>query len=179
MSATRQSSARWNQSTLGEMLTVIRGVSYKKEHASGEPGKGTLPILRATNIQDGLVFEDLVHVPKDYVSDEQILWPGDIVIAASSGSRHIVGKAAQLTTDWKGSFGAFCFGLRPKPGIDSRFLAWFFQTSEYRNRVSELSAGVNINNLRAKHIEETPFRYPSSGKSTRNDGLFARRRISK
>jgi len=161
MSVTRQPSARWNQSTLGEMLTVIRGVSYKKEHASGEPGKGTLPILRATNIQDGLVFEDLIHVPKDYVSDEQMLRPGDIVIAASSGSRHIVGKAAQLTTDWQGSFGAFCFGLRPKPGIDSRFLAWFFQTSEYRNRVSELSAGVNINNLRAKHIEETPFRFPS------------------
>ncbi|HMP90207.1 MAG TPA: restriction endonuclease subunit S, partial [Kiritimatiellia bacterium] len=161
MSTTRHSVKQWNQSTLGEMVTVIRGVSYKKEHASSEPGSGTLPILRATNIQAGILFDDLVYVPKQYVSDEQLLCSGDIVIAASSGSRKIVGKAAQLKTDWKGSFGAFCFGLRPKPGIDSRFLAWFFQTSEYRNRVSELSAGVNINNLRAKHIVEIPFRYPS------------------
>ena len=145
---------------LGELLIVIRGVSYKKEHASNEPAPDHVPILRATNIQDGLVFEDLVYVPRSYVSEEQILHRGDIIIAASSGSRSIVGKAAQLTTEWSGSFGAFCFGLRPKPGVNPGFLAWFLQTSEYRNRVSELSAGVNINNLRAKHIEETPIPLP-------------------
>lgn len=147
-------SVGWRRAELGELLTVIRGVSYKKEHASSEPAPDFVPILRATNIQSGLVFEGFVHVPKTYVSDEQYLRLGDIVIAASSGSRSVVGKAAQLTTDWKGSFGTFCFGLRPKPGVNPRYLAWFLQSSEYRNRVSELSAGVNINNLRAQHIEQ-------------------------
>ena len=147
-------SVGWREAKLGELLTVIRGVSYKKEHASRESAPDLVPILRATNIQNGLVFEDFVHVPRKYVSDEQYLRPGDIVIAASSGSRSIVGKAAQLTTEWNGSFGTFCFGLRPKPGVNPRYLAWFLQTSEYRNRVSELSAGVNINNLRAQHIEQ-------------------------
>jgi len=149
--------AGWTKSKLGELLTVIRGVSYKKEHASNEPTPDRLPILRATNIQNGLVFQDLVHVPRHYVSDEQLLRQGDIIIAASSGSRNIVGKAAQLMTDWVGSFGTFCFGLRPKPGVHPRYLAWFLQTSEYRHQVSELSAGVNINNLRATHIEGIPI----------------------
>jgi type I restriction enzyme S subunit len=144
----------WKDSRLGELLTVIRGVSYKKEDASSTPAPDLVPILRATNIQNGLVFEDFVHVPRDYVSDDQLLRKGDIVVAASSGSRNIVGKAAQLTTDWFGSFGTFCFGLRSKPGVNPGYLAWFLQTSDYRNRVSELSAGVNINNLRATHIEE-------------------------
>ena len=147
----------WTKAKLGDLLTVIRGVSYKKEHASKEPASDTVPILRATNIQNGIVFEDFVHVPRAYVSDEQLLRKDDIVIAASSGSRHIVGKAAQLTTDWEGSFGTFCFGLRPKPVVHPRYLAWFLQTSEYRNQVSVLSAGVNINNLRATHIEEIPI----------------------
>ena len=150
----------WTKSKLAELLTVIRGVSYKKEHASNEPAPDRVPILRATNIQDGLVFEDFVHVPRHYVSDEQFLRQGDIVIAASSGSRRIVGKAAQLTTDWVGSFGTFCFGLRPKPGVNPGYLAWFLQTSEYRHQVSELSAGVNINNLRATHIEGIPIPVP-------------------
>jgi len=121
------------------------------------PGDGLLPILRATNIQNGLIFDNLVYVPLKYISEEQMLRPGDIIIAASSGSRHIVGKAAQLLKEWQGSWGAFCFGLRPNKSIDAKILAYFLQTSEYRQHVSEQSAGVNINNLQAKHIEQTPM----------------------
>ena len=151
----------WTKTRLGELLTIVRGVSYKKEDATKEPGRDLIPILRATNIQQGLVFDEFVYVPSRYVSEEQFLRPGDIVIAASSGSRSVVGKAAQLTTDWRGSFGTFCFGLRPKSGVNPAFLSWFLQTSEYRNQVSELSAGVNINNLKAAHIEGIPISIPS------------------
>jgi type I restriction enzyme, S subunit len=161
------SSHEWSSTTLGDVLTVIRGVTYKKDQASSSPLREHIPILRATNIQNGLHFHDLVYVPKECVSDIQLLRRGDIVIAASSGSRTVVGKAAQLTIDWQGSFGAFCFGLRPKGAVEPRFLAWFLQTSEYRHRVSELAAGVNINNLRAIHIEQTPLRLPDLSEQNR------------
>lgn len=117
-------------------------------------------MLRANAIQGTLVFDDLVHVPKANISEIQMLQPGDIVVAASSGSAALVGKAAQLNHEWNGSFGAFCFGLRPTPLADARFLGWFLQTKEYRQRVSTASAGTNINNLRAMQIEETPIRVP-------------------
>lgn len=162
LSATEAHNSRSRSARLDDVLTIIRGVSYKKDDASSTPASNTVPVLRATNIQDGtLVFNELVHVPRKYVSDEQLLRRGDIVVAASSGSRSVVGKAASLKIDWQGSFGAFCFGLRPKSGIDPNYLAWFLQTSEYRQQVSELAAGVNINNLRAKHIQEIPIPVPS------------------
>lgn len=162
LSATETQNSRSRSARLDDVLTIIRGVSYKKDDASSAPASNTVPVLRATNIQDGtLVFDELVHVPRKYVSDEQLLRRGDIVVAASSGSRSVVGKAASLKIDWQGSFGAFCFGLRPKSGIDPNYLAWFLQTSEYRRQVSELAAGVNINNLRAKHIQEIPIPVPS------------------
>ena len=142
------------------MVAVIRGVSYRKPDAGFEAAAGTVPILRATNIHDELNFDDLVYVPQAYVRTEQYLLVGDIVVAASSGTRSVVGKASVLRENWTGSFGAFCLALRPHESLTNGYLAWFLQTQEYRNRVSELAAGVNINNLRREHIEETPVPLP-------------------
>lgn len=157
----------WVRAYLGDVINVIRGVTYRKEESRKDSSAGFVPVLRATNIQGALNFDDLVYVPEKDVSECQILRPGDIVVAASSGSLSVVGKAAQLKNEWHGSFGAFCFCLRPEPAFESRFLGWFLHTTEYRNRVSKASAGVNINNLRAEHIERTPFRIPPAAEQTR------------
>ncbi len=153
--------ADWCTTQLGEVLEIIRGVTYKGEEAVYADAPGYLPILRATNIGPTLDFEALVYVPAQRVSKNQRLRLGDIVVAASSGSRAVVGKAALLKAEFDGSFGAFCYALRPDAKVvDPRFLVWYLQTSDYRNRVSTLSAGVSINNLRKKHIESLPFAIP-------------------
>ena len=121
----------WAKSKLADLLTVIRGVSYKKKDAHYEAEEGLIPIIRATNIDQVLSFGSLVYVPSHYIRQEQLLRPGDIVIAASSGSQSLVGKAAQLREEWLGSFGAFCLGLRPDKGGDDRYLAWFLQSEDY------------------------------------------------
>ena len=150
----------WVSAILGDLITVVRGVSYKKIDARYVAEEGLVPIIRATNIEQELNFDNLVYVPGHYVKQEQFLRPGDIVIAASSGSRSVVGKAAHLKREWPGSFGAFCLGLRPEASTDDRYIAWFTQSEEYRHRVSTLSAGININNLKREHIEETPIPLP-------------------
>jgi type I restriction enzyme S subunit len=155
-------SQSWIETSLGDLVEVLRGVSYKKPDARTAAATGLVPILRANNIgADGqLDFGDLVFVPRRYVSDDQLLQAGDIVVAASSGSRSVVGKGASLKVSWTGAFGAFCFALRPDYGIDAGFLGWFLQTREYREQVSSLAAGVNINNLRRSHVEGVPIRLP-------------------
>ena len=152
--------SRWSKTTLGSLVEVLRGVSYKKVDASSISTEGLVPLLRATNIDRVLNFDGLVYVPTHYVNPDQYLRPGDIVIAASSGSSAVVGKAAQLNKEWFGTFGAFCLGLRAVSAMDNRFLAWFLQGTEYRNRTSQLAAGVNINNLRREHIEGIPIPLP-------------------
>lgn len=152
----------WALAKVIDVAEVLRGVTYKKEDSSLEPKYGNVPILRATNIGQRLSFDELVWVPRTAVSSEQFLRPGDIVLAASSGSLSVVGKAAILQHEWLGAFGAFCMVVRPRSAfILPRFLAYYFQTSGYRRRVSELAAGVNINNLRREHIESTSFPLPS------------------
>jgi type I restriction enzyme S subunit len=105
-------------------------------------------VLRATNINGAaLNFADLVYVPERRVSQEQRIRRGDIILAMSSGSRDVVGKAALARDDWQGGFGAFCGVLRARPGVDARYIARFLQSAEYRWQIDSIATGTNINNL--------------------------------
>jgi type I restriction enzyme S subunit len=138
----------WRNAGLLEVADLIRGVSYKRDEARREPGSGLVPVLRANNINGAtLNFADLVYVPEHRVSEEQRIRRGDIVLAMSSGSRDVVGKAALARDDWPGGFGAFCGVLRTRPGIDARYLARFLQSAEYRRQIDSIATGTNINNL--------------------------------
>ena len=154
---------KWQTVPVAEIAKQVRGVSYDKSQVSSSPSQGLIPILRAGNIQDGSLSlnHDLVFVPESCVSSQQLLRPGDIVIAASSGSLDVVGKAAQVERQWQGSFGAFCKVVRTTSDrIDPRYLHHFFQSSGYRRKVSSLAAGANINNLKNEHIDDLEIPLP-------------------
>jgi len=157
----------WSDATLDDLGEVIRGVSYKKDQVRDGAGQGLVPLLRATNIGRELSFDDVVYVPAELVRPDQHLRPNDIVIAASSGSIKVVGKAAQLLHPWEGTFGAFCVVFRPNRMVDARYVALFMASPFYRARVSSLAAGININNLKRQHILETPIPLPPREEQTR------------
>ncbi|MFZ3123427.1 MAG: restriction endonuclease subunit S [Thermodesulfovibrionales bacterium] len=146
----------WSKIPVRDIAQIIRGVSYGKGDASETPKEGYLPILRATNIQNNKLFFDcdLVYVPPRVVSEKQKLKVGDIVVATSSGSKHLVGKTAQLKTEWTGSFGVFCAVIRPFATLEPRYLGYFFDSPVYKSYISKKAIGVNINNLRRGDIEE-------------------------
>ena len=143
----------WVWATVKEIAEFIRGVSYKKNESSKTIKEGHVPILRANNINRKLNYTDLVYVPRERIKDEQFIKAFDIVVAMSSGSKNLVGKAAQSYQDYHGAFGTFCGLVRVSPQLDRKFIGFFFQSSGYRNEISRLSSGMNINNLRRQHIE--------------------------
>jgi len=171
---------------VADLAEQIRGVSYDKEDASSSPQAGYLPVLRAGNItDDGLVFDDLVFVPASRISRQQKIRQNDLVIAASSGSLDVVGKAARALEDYDGGFGAFCKVLRPRPDIDPSYFAHFFRTAEYRQKISALAAGANINNLRNEHLDDLRIPLPPLPEQRRiatildkADALRAKRRAA-
>ena len=169
-----------------ELAEQLRGVSYGKSDASSTPRPRYLPVLRAGNItEDGLTFDDLVFVPAERISAKQKIRRNDVVIAASSGSLDVVGKAARSLDDYEGGFGAFCKVLRPGPNVDPAYFAHFFRTQQYRQTVSALAAGVNINNLRNEHLDEIQIPIPPLPEQRRiaeilnkADALRAKRRAA-
>jgi len=145
----------WMWTPFNNIGQFLRGVSYRKENSSEEPKKGWVPILRATNIQDDnlILDRDLVYVPSECVRSEQYLKQGDIVVCMSSGSKNLVGKTAQLSKAWKGSFGTFCAAIRPFPTVNVRLVGYYFSSSSYRRFIQKKSVGININNLKPIDFE--------------------------
>ncbi|BBN59964.1 restriction endonuclease subunit S [Hydrogenovibrio marinus] len=149
----------WRWKHYGDIAELIRGVSYKKTDASSKSFSGLMPILRANNIGQNLIFDDLVYVPKKLVKSSQQILENDIIVAMSSGSKHLVGKAAQANADLSMGFGAFCANLRVNKSeqIDARYVFYFYSSKENINRISSSSSGSNINNLKREHILNAPI----------------------
>ncbi len=148
---------------VADIAEQIRGVSYKKADASNTASSGLSAVLRAGNIDDGtIVTSDLVFVPNERVSDVQRLRMGDVLVATSSGSLDVVGKAAMVKThDAAGlGFGAFCKVLRPGDRIHPAYFGHFFQTEDYRRHVRRRAAGANINNLKNGDLDEIRIPLP-------------------
>lgn len=150
----------WEWQRGRDVFDVIRGVSYKKGDASDTPVDGSFPILRANNIGRGINFDELVYVPRDNIRDEQFVRRGDILIAMSSGSKKLVGKAAPIVTDFRGAFGAFCGVIRNKSKIPDVVLARYFESPQYTSWVTAAGRGIGINNLGRADLDSLPFPLP-------------------
>jgi type I restriction enzyme S subunit len=153
---------KWEMAPVKNVAVQVRGVSYKPTDVSEVSATGFTPILRANNItENGLNTEDLVFVRSIRISEKQMLKPGDILIAASSGSKSVVGKAISIKHNIYAAFGAFCKVIRPNSEqVSPRYLGYYFQSPGYRRIISELSAGANINNIRNEDVDELAVPLP-------------------
>lgn len=139
---------------LEKHIKQIRGISYSPDDISDVPVMDYLPILKANNIQDGsLKTDNLIYIHKSKIKPEQFIKKGDILIAASSGSKDIVGKSVFFDEDFDGGFGAFCKVIRPASTIYPKFVSVFFKTPEYKRHIRKVIQGANINNLRTEDID--------------------------
>ncbi len=147
---------------LKDVMFQIRGLSYSKKDSTDEYSQDYIPVLRAGNIQESKILEeDYVYVPKRIVKPKQLLKKGDVLIAASSGSISIVGKAAMVSQDMNASFGAFCKVLRPDISkIDLSYFKHYFETEYYKRTIKGLAEGANINNLKSEHFDNLDIPLP-------------------
>lgn len=152
---------------LGKYVDQIRGVSYSPENVCSANDKHGIPLLKANNIQDTLELDNLVYIKRDCVSENQLIKTDDIIICASSGSKHLVGKAIQIDKDMDATFGGFCRLIRCKGNVNPKYIGHFFRSPKYRKLISSLSVGSNINSIRNEHINDIDIIIPSE--SIQND----------
>ena len=154
--------SKYEVKKLGDYIVQVRGISYKPTDISEEPIDTHMAVLRANSIKNNkLILEDLIYVNKDLVKENQIIKENDILIAASSGSKEIVGKSVQIKDNTNFTFGAFCKIVRCSEKIEPRYVGYFLRTPYYRFTISNLVCGANINNFKNEHIDELLIPMPS------------------
>ena len=137
---------------IGEIATITRGVSYKKEQAVKSKLSGYTALLRANNINAGQFnYDDLVFVPNELVSEDQLISSGDIVITMSSGSKAHVGKVAIAKNDNRYTYGAFCAKITPNK-VFPLYLYFALSDVSFRKHIETQCKGTNINNVKQSYI---------------------------
>jgi len=133
------------------------GLTYSPDDVVDQGGG--IPVLRASNIQDGLLdWDDTVFV-NARISDDLLLGPGDILICARSGSRDLIGKNVLISgTDLQTptSFGAFMTVLRCD---DPSFIRWVLASTIFRSQ-SGAYMSTTINQLTSSVLMGIAFVLP-------------------
>jgi len=144
----------WAIKQLGDVCQVQRGLTYS--------GKDTVDysntvVLRATNINlksSSLVFDELKYLRDDFeIKEIYKLSKGSLLICFSSGSKTHLGKVALIDEDYNYAFGGFIGQVTPTKDISSKYLFYSLISEKYKKYISELTDGVNINNLKIKDLQ--------------------------
>jgi len=146
----------WVWVRLGEIAEIISGVSFKPNQLCKQDVK-SVRILRGGNIQNDnyYLLEDDYFVPKDIVSNDQLLRRYDIILVSSTGSKQAIGKAAIIKEELNNlSVGAFLRIIRIYENIQKKYIGFYFYTLSYRNYIREIVKGVNINNIKDSYLSE-------------------------
>ncbi len=121
--------------------------------------------LRAANVKDGRL--DLRDVQSmNFTPSEQgtfSLRPGDVLVTEGSGSLASVGASSV----WRGELdGIVCFQntllrLRPRHGVDGRYLEWWARSAFGAGVFASIASGANIYHLSADRVRSLPISLPS------------------
>src|SRR5690554_131288 len=152
----------WEIKKLGEVCQVQRGLTYS--------GKDTVDfsdqvVLRATNINLGarqLIFDELKYLRDDLkIKPIYALKKHSLLICFSSGSKSHLGKIALIEDDYPNFyFGGFIGQITPSDKIDSKYLFYYLSTEAYKVYISNLTDGVNINNLKINDLKSFEIPLP-------------------
>ncbi len=83
----------WPMVKLGDVLSIIRGVTFKPTNQVEPLSEGSTVVMRTKNVQrSGLDISDLIAIPDGFIKrEEQYLRPEDMLIS-SANSWELVGK---------------------------------------------------------------------------------------
>lgn len=150
-----QLSSHYPMVKLGDLCEYVRGITYSKNDEVEENG---IVVLRANNIDisNNFNYNDLKRINSQLADKNRKcrLIANDILICASSGSLFHVGKVAFNVEDTNYYFGGFMAVIRIADynKIVPLFLHHQFKDNKFKQYLSNIISGANINNLKADFI---------------------------
>jgi len=152
----------WKYMKLGEIATIRRGLTYKKED---EVEKSNKIVLRSNNVDletHQLIFDEIKYLKDDFdIPEEKILKKGDLLMCMSNGSKIHLGKVALIEQNTHFAFGGFMSAIEHNKSVLDKFFYYALISPNFKQHIKELQDGANINNLKIRDIESFSIPVPS------------------
>lgn len=152
----------WDYASFGDVVEIIRGITFPGSEKSKSPENGRIACLRTTNVQDQIEWEDILYIKEQFVSrEDQLLKPNDIVMSMAN-SRELVGKVALVGNQIKEktTFGGFLGVIRPY-SILPKFVLTLLRTPLTREAlIDNASQTTNIANISLAKLKPLFFAIP-------------------
>ena len=152
----------WEWVPLGEVVEVIRGITFPASEKTRETAPNRVACLRTTNIQQSVEWEDLLFVDRSFVGrEDQLIRHHDIVMSMAN-SRELVGKVALIehVPYPQATFGGFLGVVRPRH-IEPRYVMAVLRSRYARTAlVVSASQTTNIANISLGKLRPLPFPLP-------------------
>ena len=152
----------WTYKKLGEVATFKRGLTYS---GKDEVTFSDNVVLRSNNIDlatNTLNLDELKYISSDIIiPEDKKLKANSIFMCMSNGSKQHLGKVAFIDQDMPYAFGGFMGLIIPqKEKIYPKYLYFYFCSPQFKDVLSSIGNGANINNIKfvdiAKYSEKTP-----------------------
>jgi len=151
----------WQTARLGEVANFVRGLTYSKKDEVDIDG---LAVLRATNISlenRKITLDEIRYIKApDKLNEDKLVRVGDLLMCTASGSKSHLGKVALITEKLDMAFGGFMAVLRCKQFCLPEYLFYILTSNLFLKRLSVISEGANINNLKFSQIDDFEFPLP-------------------
>src|ERR1035437_10212476 len=148
----------WKIKKMEDVVVFQRGLTYSKKD---EVDISSNIVLRANNvdfISNKLDFTDLRYIDDSIrIPKEKKVIKGSLIICTASGSKSHLGKVALIDDDYNYAFGGFMGQLTPTKEINSKYFFYVLTSDAYKKFISEVSDGVNINNLKFDDLKKFSF----------------------
>lgn len=139
----------WEASRLGDIVEIVRGVTFPGSEKSKNPEPGRIACLRTSNVQHEIEWDDLLYIRPSFVNrDDQYIFKNDIVMSMAN-SRELVGKVALIKNEpkTKTSFGGFLSVIRPYLILPSYLMILLRSPTSRESIIGAASQTTNIANI--------------------------------
>jgi type I restriction enzyme, S subunit len=152
----------WEWTQLGEVVEVIRGITFPASEKTREPAQNRIACLRTTNVQHSIEWDDLLFVDRSFMGrEDQLIRHHDIVMSMAN-SRELVGKVAFIehVPHSEATFGGFLGVLRPRH-TEPRYVMAVLRTRYARTAlIGSASQTTNTANVSLGKLRPLPFPLP-------------------
>ena len=161
--------AGWEWVPLGEVVEIIRGITFPASEKTKEKAPGRIACLRTANVQEQIEWDDLLFIGESFVGrEDQRLQIHDIVMSMAN-SRELVGKVALVEhiPHETATFGGFLGVLRPW-FLEPRFVMALLRTPYARaSLIDSASQTTNIANVSLGKLRPLAFPLPPLAEQSR------------